>query len=290
MSNADPFQPSKPSGAPGSNGNHAPGPDWGEIQRLVTLGTLAGSIAHEFNNILTPVLSYAQLAQSSPDDRDLVQKALRKAAEGAEKAAEIASAMLGLIRDGDGIAACRVAEAVRDALGCLPKPPQKQGIGVEIEIPHSLAVRIRPVALQQILLNLILNAMQAMEGRPGTLRIFESEAPRSTWNIAPGNGRPGGNGKKPHAAPPAEDQAVIAVSDTGCGIPANEIARVFEPFRRTRRKANSSSTGLGLAITKRLVEEAGGTIAVESVISQGSTFFIALPRASAGELTTNRAA
>jgi len=290
MSPFDPTKPPPPPGEPGTNGTHAPGPDWSEIQRLVTLGTLAGSIAHEFNNILTPVLSYAQLAQSSPQDSELVQKALRKAAEGAEKAAEIASAMLGLIRDGEGVTSCPVADAVRDALGCLARPPQKDNIRVEIRVPPALAVQMRPVALQQALLNLILNAVQSMEQGPGVLSIFETDRHGSTWNIAPANGQRPTNGNHAPSQVPASDQVVLAVSDTGCGIPANEITKVFEPFRRSRRKSHALSTGLGLAITKRLIEEAGGSITVESVVGKGTTFYLSLPRAAQSTLNSHRAA
>ncbi|HBS29528.1 MAG TPA: hypothetical protein DEB06_08790 [Phycisphaerales bacterium] len=287
--------------APGSNGDHAPGPDWGQIQRLVTLGTLAGSIAHEFNNILTPVLSYAQLAQSSPDDRDLVNKALRKASEGAEKAAEIASAMLGLIRDGDGAASCSVAEAAREALGCLARSPEKDGVRIEIDIPETLAVIMRPVALQQVLLNLLLNALDAVRQRSGVIRVCEGSPDCSTWNIpnasGPGKssgGIPGGNGngsRKAHAVPLVEGMAVIRVSDNGCGISAAQMGRLFEPFRSVKGAGSTrSGTGLGLAITKRLIEEAGGRIAVESAVGEGTTFSLLLPRAAPGAARTNWAA
>lgn len=250
-------------------------------QRLSLLGTMVGVIAHEFNNILTPVLSYCQLAKSRPDDAALTAKALDRAAAGAEKAARIATAILELTRDDrlsgptgqSGLpqqaAACDVRSAIRDVLLSMAREPEKDGISVSIEGEgHSLA-RIRPVALHHVLLNLVINARKAMVGG-GRLTFRYAEC--STWNT------PGGE---------AVPWVVLEVEDTGCGIPKGVLTRLFEPFATEAHggdvgelggvdSAESRGTGLGLTISKRLVEEAGGSIRASSQRGVGTRFTLRL--------------
>lgn len=234
-------------------------------QRLATLGTLSGAIAHEFNNILTPVMSYAQMAMHQRDDEELVTKALRKAVDGTQKAAHIASSMLGFIRDDPTDHITHVRHAVEDTLGCLAREPAKDGIEVELDIGEDCWVAMRPVALQQILLNLVLNAQQAMP-KSGKLTI---RARCSTWNTA-----------ETASLGAGDDVVEINIADTGGGIPADLIERVFEPFvRGPGSRAGRAGTGLGLAVCKRLVQDAGGKISVTSEEGAGSTFTLALRRA-----------
>lgn len=226
--------------------------------RLATLGMLAGSIAHEFNNILTPVLSYAQMAMASPNDHQFAQRALQKAAMGVERASEIASAMLGLARMSDSDQDSDVRQSVDATFHCLGRDLGKQGMSVQIEVAAGLRARIRPGALQQVLLNLVLNAIEAMGGSIGRLEVH---AERATWNA---------------------EQVVIEVRDTGRGISPEFLGRVFEPFVTDRRDPNAGpGTGLGLSISKRLIEDAGGRIEVESVLGEGTTFRVILPNAAA---------
>ncbi|MFN7022716.1 MAG: hypothetical protein ACK4WH_15540, partial [Phycisphaerales bacterium] len=158
-------------------------------ERLATLGTIAALIAHEFNNLLTPVMSYAQMALERPDDRELCLKALRKSASGAERAAAIASAILGFARDdgrldtGRGVGvggsdvprgtscACDVRRAVDEALSCLARDLGRDGIRLEVKVEEGLRAGMKPVALQHVVLNLVLNARNAMIPGGGTLTI-----------------------------------------------------------------------------------------------------------------------
>ncbi len=233
--------------------------DLQHAERLATVGTLAGAIAHEFNNILTPVMSYAQLALHSPNNPELVAKALQKAVDGTEKAAHIASSVLGFIRDDDTAPITHVAAAVQDSLTCLAREPEKDGIQLNLDIPQDAWVRIRPVALQQVLMNLVLNARDAMQPKGGKITIRST---CSTWNSGGRNG-----------------PVIITISDTGHGIAPDLIPRLFQPFVRGPKAPGASrGTGLGLVICKRLINEAGGTINVESEIGRGTTFTITLPR------------
>lgn len=245
-------------------------------QRLATLGTLAASVAHEFNNLLTPIVSYAQMALHTPSDGEMVTKALRKAIEGSEKASEIASSMLGFIREEDE-GCVHVGHALQDALGCLARDPRKDGIVLRVNIGPECWVQMRPVALEQVLLNLILNARDAMLPGGGTLTV---NATCSTWNL-----------QTPHSSRTRQNQASndecveIELADNGCGMRPEIAAHAFEPFVRDRTRGNragrrtpTASTGLGLSICKRLVEETGGAIILESTEGVGTKFTIRLPR------------
>ncbi|MDX2115590.1 MAG: HAMP domain-containing sensor histidine kinase [Planctomycetota bacterium] len=248
------------------------------LQRLATLGMLSGSIAHEFNNILTPVLSYAQMSLARPDDAGLAGKALQKAVDGTQKASLIASAMLGFIRDDEQGAEAAVRSIAVDALNCLGRDLAKDGIDVELAIPRELTVAMRPLALEQVLVNLILNAVEAM--RPGTGRLrITGQAERQEES--------GGGAERSWVR--------IEVEDSGRGIPPEILDRVFDPFFSQRvggrsvaaglpgegRAAPEKGTGLGLSICRRLVNESGGTIDVRSKVGEGTTFTIRVPRGNA---------
>lgn len=254
--------------------------------RLATLGAIAGSIAHEFNNILTPVLSYAQMALGAPDDRDLVQKALRKAVEGSERASQIASAMLGFLQDNESEPVAGVHAVARRALSCLGRDPARDGVRVTVDCDPELAAAIPTVSLQQILMNLIVNAVEAMKPGGGDLTIrarstsdSNGHSARSTWNTSgPGESRQG-----PTPLPPSlpASQILLEIVDTGCGMSPDMLHRAFEPLiTQPHGKDARRGHGLGLSICKRLTEAAGGRIWVESEPGKGCAVRLLLPVAS----------
>ena len=227
-------------------------------QRLATLGTLAAGIAHEINNILTPVLAYAQLARANPQDTELVTKALERTISGVQSASRITEAVLGFARDGEGEQRANVQKAIDAALACLGRDPTRDGIALRISVEQESAVRISPLALQQVLLNLILNALNVLQRQEGELRISVSCRRDGTTEIV--------------------------VADNGPGIPPEVVSTLFEPFvsvcRRPKKEGAFPSlggSGLGLAVCKRLIENAEGTIDVSSKPGQGATFTIILP-------------
>ena len=229
-------------------------------QRLATLGVLAAGVAHEINNILTPVLAYAQLASSNPDDKQLHTKALERAASGVQSATQITQAMLGFAASGDQTDVANVHEALKSALDCIARDPAKDRIKLKIEVPQSLVVNIRPLALQQVFMNLILNAVSAMRGRGGTITVRSS--------------------------PDRDGMTRLEVSDTGPGIPSDIAGRLFEPFPHSRgrggftRSKEKGGTGLGLSICRRIIEEASGSITASSSPGSGTTFSFYLPNAT----------
>jgi len=226
--------------------------------RLATVGTLAAGVAHEINNIMTPVLAYAQLAKADPHDAALQVKALDRAIAGAESAARIAQAVLGFTRTDDDLEHANVYEAIDAALACLARDPSKDGTQLDISVDPAANVRIPPLALQHVLLNLILNAVTAMRPKRGSLRISVAQhADGSTW---------------------------ITLADTGPGIPRHLLATLFEPFVTSPAQPHHSTaadpatrSGLGLAVCRRLVENVGGSIEARSNPGEGAAFTIALP-------------
>ena len=236
-----------------------------ESGRLETVGRLAGGVAHDFNNLLTAILGAA----------------------GAVRAAglpDAAAAELGLIED----AARRGAALVRQLLAfarqqqmqprALPlneavvaiAPLLERLLGQGIRLDLALEtpgrwVRADPTQLDQVILNLAVNARDAMP-RGGTLRIATGH--RVVL-------RPGGEG----ALPPGR-WVVLEVGDTGAGISPDVLPRLFEPFFTTR--LDQGGTGLGLATVQGIVAQSGGHITVESRIGQGTVFRIHLPRQAAG--------
>jgi signal transduction histidine kinase len=233
-------------------------------QRLATLGTLASTIAHEFNNLLTPMLGYAQYALGHLDDATLTKTALERTVTGAERASQIAASILAFATDDAdapiGTGFSNVAAVVQDALHCLARDPRQDGIGLTLRIDPNLQVSLPPAALQQVLLNLLLNACKAMP-RGGQLIVEAC----GTWN-----------GDLP--------AATIRVQDTGCGIDPVLLPHIFTPFVSAfpRAHEHKAGAGLGLAVCKQVVERAGGTIHVESAVGVGTTFTVTLCAQVAG--------
>ncbi|MBK7403127.1 MAG: HAMP domain-containing histidine kinase [Phycisphaerales bacterium] len=229
--------------------------------RLSTLGLLTGAIAHECNNLLTPVLAYARAALDAPADADLQRKALVRAAEGAERVSRIASSVLRLAGGPacEEPATCDPAEAIQRAIECLGRPPDRCGIELRTEIPPGLRLAIPPTDLEHVLLNLLLNALRAM--RSGGVITINAQRNGSTWNTSPG-------------------LATLEITDTGPGIAPEILDSLFQPARRMAGMRPNEGSGLGLIICRRLLEASGGTIDVQSTPGAGACFRITLPVAT----------
>lgn len=254
--------------------------------RLATLGTLAASLAHEVNNILTPVLSYAQLALASPEDAELTRKALLRAVDCTAKAAQIGSAMLGFVRvEGlhSGSTGCSVVQTVSDAVACLGRDMSKDGVELRCRIDPGHMVAMDHVSLQQVVLNLLLNAREALRGRRGAIEIE---------SLGDSGGRPfgspsdGGGPAHPANAPArSTGNITLRIRDTGPGMRPDLVERLFTPFVSSRSSVPGGSerttgTGLGLSVCRFLIERAGGRIGVASRLGEGTTFEIVLPAAA----------
>jgi PAS domain S-box-containing protein len=233
-----------------------------EAEKLQAVGQLAGGVAHDFNNMLGIIIGYADLLQQKPTGDKELSDSLRSIWNAATSASDVVRQLLAFSR--------RQAMDVRivdlnQVTANLAKMLRRV-IGEHIELRLSLAgdparVRADPSQVDQILMNLIANARDAMpSGGTVTVRTFHT----------PGSGSAG-----------APDAWVgLSVSDTGCGIDADTREHLFEPFFTT--KATGRGTGLGLASVHGTVSQHGGRIEVESRRDQGSTFAVYLP--SAGEI------
>lgn len=231
-------------------------------QRLAALGTTAAMLAHEINNLMTPVLGYAKFALSR-NDSDLMTKALDTTVKQISSAIAMSDRVLSMAVDEPVAFKCvRLASVVEDAVECLCRDPEKDGITLTIDIADDLMVRANSPQLQQVFFNLLLNAREALDGRTGCITIRASSID--------------------------EDTVETTVCDTGCGIAPQDLESVFDDFFSSRRSASPGvasrgaphkrGTGLGLSICRDILAEHRGGITVQSRLGEGTTFTITLPR------------
>jgi len=219
-------------------------------QRLATVGTMAAMVAHEFNNILTPVLNYAQMARGGNDA--LREKALRMAQEGSLQATAICQALLDLTgREGEKPQKVVLAELVNETLTAMARDPAKDSIRLITRVSPAIELTTRPAELKQVLLNLIMNARLAVLAKPRGQSISISALRRG-------------------------NEVFLRVSDTGVGIPPEHLKRVFEPFFTTR---GAEGSGLGLAVCRHIVESLHGRMSLRSQLDKGTHFTVVLPLA-----------
>ncbi len=221
-------------------------------QRLATVGTMTAMVAHEFNNILTPIINYAQMAQNNPA---LSGKAIAKAADGGQRASDICKALLGMTRDSCRPAPVDLSQLAAETLRAMVRDPRKDGIEIVTDIPADLCVTARKVELQQVLLNLLINARTAVLTQGGTCKRIAIAARRhGAW-------------------------VVLSVKDSGVGIAPENLPRIFEPFFTTSSSQDDGpgGHGLGLAICREIIADAGGEISVQSTPGQGAAFTVRLP-------------
>jgi len=226
------------------------------LQRISSLGVLAGGVFHELNNALTPILNYAKLGLRNPDPA-YRERALRQIAEAAQRAATITRGMLGLSRPGGGPnlrEPADLARLVEEVVLLVQKDFLRHRVRLDVKSTGSTWARVNPAQIQQVLLNVLINARQAMpEGGMVRLRLGLDTTGRL---------------------------AEISVADTGVGIAPTDLRRIFEPFYSTKTEpdaAGQGGTGLGLAVCRDIVEAHHGRLRAESRLGQGSTFTIILP-------------
>ena len=245
----------------------APVQDSAEADRLQTLGALAGGIAHDFNNLLTVVLGAGEdalrLAGPSPDPALAAE--LAQVRQAAERGAGLVRQLLAYARQ--QVLEPRLVplnEAVQGIAALLQSGGQRQGVVLEVTLDEpGRLVRIDPSQLDRVVMNLAINARQAMP-QGGRLRLSTTREVL----LAPLCGTPD--------TVPAGRWTVLEVADTGQGIAPEALPRIFEPFFTTR--IDQGGTGLGLATVHGIVRQSGGFMVVDSAPGQGTRFRILLPR------------
>ena len=226
-----------------------------QAQKLSSVGALASSVAHEFNNILTTIINYARLALRNEEDEAARSQALEKILKGSQRAATIINSMLGFARNtSTQRERVDLASIVEEVLVLCEKDLSKHCIQVEKKYqgrPHADVVGAQ---IEQVLLNLIINARQAMP-RGGRLRLEVRENARTRM-------------------------VELKVADTGVGIPPERLRLIFEPFYTTKEPDDNGhgGTGLGLSVCRQIIEQHQGRIRVESLVGKGSTFTVKLPQ------------
>ena len=224
-----------------------------QAQQLSAMGLATATIAHEFSNLLAPVLAYVQYALDK-DDPILSRKALTVTAKNVRVLARMSERRLevGAAKAPDH---CPVPSraAVDEAVETLCRDLAKDGLSLINEVPETLTAWTEPLHLHQVFFNLLLNARDAMAPRrAGRIRITGEQI---------------------------GDRVRITVSDNGPGISADLLPNIFDPLKSSKKDASGRTRcgGLGLALCRDLIEEDGGSITVESTVDQGTAFHIQLP-------------
>lgn len=223
-------------------------------QKLTALGELVSTTTHEFNNVLTTIINYARMGLRHQDAATRT-KAFEKILTASTRAARITNSILGLARNRSLTREpTDMVQLVSDALLLLERELAKYRIAVDAQlnpVPPALA---NASQIQQVLLNLLINARQAMpQGGRVTVRLsYDAE----------------------------HGMVELLVRDTGCGIAPENLRRIFEPFFTTKQGPDASGkggTGLGLSLCRDIIEAHHGRIRVDSTLGKGTAFTIKLP-------------
>jgi PAS domain S-box-containing protein len=230
-------------------------------QRLESIGTLAGGIAHDLNNALAPILMATELLRVEFPDRAAEDLALVEA--GARRGADLVKQLLAFARGAEGERLPVQLRSLLDEMEQLIRSTFPKNIDLRIDCPADLPTILGDATqLHQVLLNLFVNARDAMSDG-GTLSLeagttnVDGAQEADILKVTPGR------------------YVVLRVTDTGSGIPPDVLDRIFDPFFTT--KAPDKGTGLGLATTLGIVKGHGGFIRVYSTPGQGTTFTVYLP-------------
>lgn len=228
-----------------------------QAHKMDAIGQLTGGVAHDFNNLLTPIMGNLDLLRRRLGDDPRAERLIGGAQQAAERAATLTQRLLAFARRQTlapqavdvGTLVGGMAELMRRSLGPT--------IAVRIEVPPGLpAARVDPNQLELALLNLAINARDAMEGG-GSLTISASEAAGQAAGLAPGR------------------YVRVVAADTGTGMDAATMARAIEPFFST--KGVGKGTGLGLSMVHGLAAQSGGTLTLESEPGRGTRIALWLP-------------
>ena len=225
-----------------------------QAQRMMSLGELVGTTTHEFNNILMTIINYAKLGMRY-DDAEMQEKAFNKILTAGNRAAKITNSILSMARNGgETFQNTDIAKLIDNSMELLEREMQKYRISVEKEINSVPQVRAVGNQIQQVLLNLLINARQAMEEGGRLIVKLSHDKQANTVDLV--------------------------VRDFGSGIPTDRLPKIFDAYFSTKSGPDATGkggTGLGLATCRNIIEAHGGKIRVESSVGVGTCFTINLP-------------
>lgn len=226
-----------------------------QCQRMTALGELVGTTTHEFNNVLMTIINYAKMGMRH-DDKATRDKAFDKINTAGMRATKITNAVLGMARNrSDHFEQTDLTELIDETMVLMERELQKYRVAVDMQIEENLpAVSAIGNQIQQVFMNLLINARQAMsEGGELVVRLKQD---------------------------PAAGTVDLSVRDHGTGMTEETMRKIFQPYFTTKAGPDESGkggTGLGLATCKNIIEAHGGKIRVESSIGKGTCFTLKLP-------------
>jgi PAS domain S-box-containing protein len=240
--------------------------DLRQAQKMEAIGTLAGGIAHDFNNILTAIIGFSEMAHSKLPQDIPARHDLKRVLDSASRATDLVRQILTFSRQTEQeLRPVQVAPVIKEALKLL-----RSSLPSTIEIRQDLAITSAEsvvladaVQIHQVLLNLCTNAAHAMHARGGTLSVKLSAAVADAGLVSR------------HSDLKEGPYVCLAVSDTGHGMDAAILERIFDPYFTT--KAVGEGTGLGLAVAQGIIKSHGGAIIAYSEPGKGATFQVYLP-------------
>ncbi len=225
-----------------------------EAQKMTALGELVSTTTHEFNNVLMTIINYAKIGMRRKDDESRM-KAFEKILAAGERAAKITNSVLGMARNrSQSFEATELEALIEESLVLMEREFMKYRIHVERQFGKVPPVRANGNQIQQVLLNLFINARQAMPKGGHVLLRLEHDV--------------------------EGDMVDIVVRDSGAGIPPEKLTRIFEPFFSTKAGPDATGkggTGLGLSSCREIIEAHRGRIRVASTVGKGTEFTIKLP-------------
>ncbi len=232
-----------------------------ESGKLASIGELAAGIAHEINNPVAIMVEEAgwmsdlleEETGMTPDGRTEFDRAIEQISTQGRRCKDITHKLLSFARKSDAtVADIDINDTVQEIVGLTAQMARYNNVAISTNLQQDLPfIRFSPSELQQVILNLINNAIDAMGKDGGTVEVSTAVSPRN------------------------DNMLEIIVDDNGPGIPTQYLDRIFDPFFTT--KAVGKGTGLGLSICYGIIQKMGGTIEVESQVGQGTRFFIHLP-------------
>jgi two-component system, cell cycle sensor histidine kinase and response regulator CckA len=236
-----------------------------QAQKMEAVGRLAGGVAHDFNNVLCVILSYCSLISENLRPDEPLRGDIEEIAKAGRRAADLTKQLLLFSRQ--QVIETKVID-LNDVLANMDKMVRRI-VGEDVEVKSTVAstvgrVRVDPSSVEQVLMNLVVNARDAMP-TGGTLTMETANVTLDREYAFPED-----------EGPKAGPYVMLAVTDTGMGMDQATQARIFEPFFTT--KEIGKGTGLGLSTVFGIVQQSGGTVRVESEPGRGSSFKVYLPR------------
>jgi len=228
-------------------------------QKMEAIGTLAGGVAHDFNNVLTPIMGYSEIIRlkmkQEVNTDSPIFSYLDEILKAARRAKLLVQQVLTFSRSGEKKEKLQYIHPIVKEVMKLMRVTLPSTLKIVEEINEQCGrVSVDPVQIHQVIINLCTNSAHAMAGQHGVLTVKLDEI------RSPAEGK---------------EWLQLIITDTGCGIEKNNINRIFEPYFTTKQK--TSGTGMGLAMVHGIISRQGGYIEVESTVGSGSTFRVFLP-------------